>query len=404
MTEFKQTTLFPEISDSIEVLSDKILTSTKNILLTAKNEEDLKIRFEGLLNPILESIGIQTPPQYEHRQGNKSVYRGPSDAMHGQVIIEYESPDKFSSNYWIDHAHDQLINYMKGEASQNGIISNNILKRLVGVGFDGYKIFFVQYRGSNGLAEETDRSLFKRTTIYLFDKETARTFLFYLRALRRKPINAQNLTEKFGPNGDIARSMVSGFVDALENWKKQKVCIFYKEWKRLFGIVYGEHLSSTAHENVEELCSLYGLTTEIEFQELLFCVHTYFALLMKLIASELVTLKESRLASSFSQNLVHTSSKKELIDILTQIEDGDVFKSKGITNFLEGDFFRWYLDAISPRLEDAIRDMARTISEFEPATSTIDPEPTRDLLKKLYQYLVPKVSAKNSENIIPRIG
>jgi hypothetical protein len=68
-----------------------------------------------------------------------------------------------------------------------------------------------------------------------------------------------------------------------------------------------------------------------------------------------------------------------------------MYSRKGITNFLEGDFFRWYLDTFeSPELKDAIREIARTLSEFEPATSTLDPSPTCDLLKKLYQYLVPK--------------
>jgi hypothetical protein len=67
-----------------------------------------------------------------------------------------------------------------------------------------------------------------------------------------------------------------------------------------------------------------------------------------------------------------------------------VYAKQGITNFLEGDFFRWYLDALSPRLEEAIREMARGLSEFEPATTVIEPGATRDLLKKLYQYLVPR--------------
>jgi hypothetical protein len=34
--------------------------------------------------------------------------------------------------------------------------------------------------------------------------------------------------------------------------------------------------------------------------------------------------------------------------------------------------------------------MAQALAEFEPATSTLEPEHTRDLLKKLYQYLVPR--------------
>ncbi|MGA9351085.1 MAG: N-6 DNA methylase, partial [Anaerolineae bacterium] len=39
---------------------------------------------------------------------------------------------------------------------------------------------------------------------------------------------------------------------------------------------------------------------------------------------------------------------------------------------------------------DGIRALARTLADFEPATTTLEPEHTRDLLKKLYQYLVPR--------------
>ena len=112
---------------------------------------------------------------------------------------------------------------------------------------------------------------------------------------------------------------------------------------------------------------------------------------MKLIAAELLSVSEGSLGSSFSGSLAH-ASREELLGHLTDIEDGGIYSKRGISNFLEGDFFRWYLEAFnSPRLEDAIRGVARALSEFEPATTTIDPEVTRDLLKKLYQYLVPDV-------------
>ncbi|GAI13026.1 unnamed protein product, partial [marine sediment metagenome] len=91
----------------------------------------------------------------------------------------------------------------------------------------------------------------------------------------------------------------------------------------------------------------------------------------------------------FCHQLTHTS-KEGLQAQLADIEDGGIYAKRGITNFLEGDFFRWYLDALSPRLEEAIREIARGLSEFEPATTTIHPESARDLLKKLYQYLVPQ--------------
>ena len=133
----------------------------------------------------------------------------------------------------------------------------------------------------------------------------------------------------------------------------------------------------------------YKVGKETDFQELLFSVHTYFAFLMKLIAAELLALRDISFSSSLASELAHAPDE-ELKGKLADIEEGGIYARRGITNFLEGDFFRWYLDAWSPRLKEALQEIARALSEFEPATSTLDPASTRDLLKKLYQYLVPQ--------------
>lgn len=111
---------------------------------------------------------------------------------------------------------------------------------------------------------------------------------------------------------------------------------------------------------------------------------------MKLITAELLTLRETTFSSSIAFELIHISDS-ELKLKLQDIENGGVYSRKGITNFLEGDFFRWYLYALdSPALRDGIREISRTLSEFEIATSSVEPSLTLDLLKKLYQYLVPE--------------
>jgi hypothetical protein len=178
-------------------------------------------------------------------------------------------------------------------------------------------------------------------------------------------------------------------VDGLRNWGTQRVLTFFNEWKRLFGVVYGEQFNTQQLRETDGLAGLYGVPDDTDFQHLLFSIHTYFALLMKFIAAELVTLSDTGIGASYCQQLVH-APKDGLRAQLSDIEDGGVYARRGITNFLEGDFFRWYLDAFSPRLEEAIREVARALSDFEPATTSIDPEATRDLLKKLYQYLVPQ--------------
>jgi methylase of polypeptide subunit release factors len=365
--------------DSLIKLADSLVSETRKLLREAKTEEDLRIGFEKLLEPIRSKLNLKSTPKYE-----KSVYSGRSDAVHGQVIIEYEPPGSFSSKKNVEHAYEQLVNYLSDEAKETK------LTQLVGVGFDGEQIFFVQYQDSDW--KTIDRTKFIRRGPYDFNPESARTFLIHLRALSRLPLTAENLAQRFGPQSEQATKMVSALANALEYWGNQThIRTFFNEWKRIFGIVYGEQFTSSQQgKEYETLSKLYKVGKDTDFQELLFSVHTYFAFLMKLIAAEILTLRETSFSSSLAYELVHISDD-ELKRKLEDIENGGIYAQKGITNFLEGDFFRWYIDAFdSPELKDAIRETARTLSEFEPATSTLEPVSTRDLLKKLYQYLVPQ--------------
>jgi type I restriction-modification system DNA methylase subunit len=375
----QQTGLLENSHSSLYALADDLVAKTQELLTMVKTEEDLRIRFENLLEPIKTKLQIESQPEYE-----KSVYKGRLDAVHGQVIIEYESPRSFSSKQKIDHAYEQLVNYLSDEAQETK------LTQLVGVGFDGEQIFFVQYQDKNG--KTIDKTKFIRRGPYDFNPESARTFLIHLRALSRLPLTAENLAQKFGPQSALAPKMVSALANALEYWGDQThIRTFFNEWKRLFGIVYGEQFTGGHQEKeAEALSKLYKVGKETDFQELLFCIHTYFAFLMKLIAAELLTLRETAFSSSLASELAHISDD-ELKRQLEDIENGGIYTRKGITNFLEGDFFRWYLDAFdSPELREVVREIARCLAEFEPATSTLDPASTRDLLKKLYQYLVPQ--------------
>ncbi|HOV31908.1 MAG TPA: N-6 DNA methylase [Candidatus Hydrogenedens sp.] len=364
---------------SLPELADRLVEETKRLLQEARTEEDLRIGFEKLLEPIRTVLGITCAPKYE-----KYVFSGRSDAVHGQLIIEYEPPRSFASKRNVEHAFDQLVDYLTDEAKETK------LTQLVGIGFDGEQIFFVQYKDRD--EQKIDKTKFYINGPYPFNPDTARTFLIHLRGLSRLPLTADNLAQRFGPQSELAPKMVSALARALEYWDKQThIRTFFNEWKRLFGIVYGEQFTGAYHgKEAETLSKLYRVGSETDFQELLFSIHTYFAFLMKLITAELLTLRESLFSSSLASKITHIPDE-EFVKQLADIESGGIYARKGITNFLEGDFFRWYLDAFeSPELKDAIREVARALSEFEPATSVISPDSTRDLLKKLYQYLVPQ--------------
>jgi hypothetical protein len=388
MIEKQKRIINSEGEGSLLSLANSLVFGVKKLINQIRSEEDLRVGFEKLLGPILQELRIKTSPKYE-----KTIYKaGRTDALHGQVVIEYESPFAFRSNKSINHAFDQLIGYIQGLSKSEKETLFIFESKFIGAGFDGEKIFFVRYQGDKYLAKtELDKKDFILLGPYDFDEQSARTLLTHLRALSRLPLNAENLAQKFGPESELAPKAVSALVDALKYWGDQtRIRTFYLEWKRLFGIVYGEQIiNGQKNKGAQALIGLYKVGQDTGFQELLFCVHTYFAFLMKLIAAELLTLKETSFHSSFALKLAH-SSENELKKGLIDIEDGGVYSRRGITNFLEGDFFRWYIDAWSPRLKEAVQEIARSLADFEPATTSIFPNVARDLLKKLYQYLVPQ--------------
>jgi len=114
----QQTGLLENSHSSLYALADDLVAKTQELLTIVQTEEDLRIRFENLLEPIKTKLKIESQPKYE-----KSVLRGRSDAVHGQVIIEYESPRSFSSKQKIDHAYEQLVNYLSNEAQETKVNS-----------------------------------------------------------------------------------------------------------------------------------------------------------------------------------------------------------------------------------------------------------------------------------------
>jgi hypothetical protein len=259
---------------------------------------------------LLEKAGFDFDKRYERLSDKaKSIFNGRPDAVHGQVVIEYEAPSAFSSKRKVEHAYRQLKDYIAAEIIASRKDREGGLIRIVGVGFDGSSIFFVKCRTGAGKGISLD---FVIDGPHKFDSESAFTFVTYLGALARIGLTAENLAVRFGPKSEIAQEAVAAFADALMNWGTKRAKVFFNEWQRLFGIVYGEQFAGRADEKTKALADNYGLDKESDFQVILFCVHTYFALLMKLIAAELLSVSEGTLTTSFSSRLVHIE-REELV-------------------------------------------------------------------------------------------
>jgi hypothetical protein len=123
--------------------------------------------------------------------------------------------------------------------------------------------------------------------------------------------------------------------------------------------------------------------------QLLFAVHTYYAILIKLLASEIVSFFNPWMTRQVEKLQSATTSAK-LKHEMEELEEGGVFHKLGITNFLEGDLFAWYFGAWSAPIEKLVRAMVTKLDLYNPGTFSEDPAQSRDLLKKLYQQLFPK--------------
>jgi SAM-dependent methyltransferase len=131
-------------------------------------------------------------------------------------------------------------------------------------------------------------------------------------------------------------------------------------------------------------------TARQEAERFFFVLHTYFALLVKLLAWLALSRHMGvRLGAPSFAGLTGADGAT-LRRHLQEMESGGIFRAYGILNLLEGDFFAWYLYAWDDTIEDALRAILKRLDEYDPTTLTLLPEETRDLFKKLYHYLLPR--------------
>ena len=248
-----------------------------------------------------------------------------------------------------------------------------------GIILDGFKIAFLRYRKGEWEEQETPLEINARTVTMLLE---------VIRGLKRKPIDAENLLLDFGPKSEISIEAISVLYEKIKNSKSERTKMLFEDWKRVFSQV-----CAYSPEKLIELTNYYGIKEkEVDTEKLLFCVHTYYTLLMKLLTSEVVTLFTDGMIGSYLKRLeeAYLRSPKDLLNELRDLEEGGIFSQLGIKNFLEADYFGWYPDEWDEKIANSIVKIIKGLLDYEPATVELDPDRVKDLFKRLYQNLVPK--------------
>jgi len=335
-----------------EVDTNQLAEEIRKHASESRNEEALKIRVETSLDPIRKKWGIECA-SYEHR--NK-ISGGRQDALYGTVIIEYKAPGKLDNPSEFIRAKEQVKKYITEETTDPA--------RYFGVLLDGYKISFVRFR-KNQWEEQTQP--------LEVNAQTVLRMLEAIRGLRRKPVDAEELLLDFGPKSETCREIIVTLYEELLRSKTDRTKMLFDDWKRVFSQV-----CAYSPEKLVDLIGYYGLKgqKDIDVEKLLFAAHTYYTLLMKLLTSEIVTLFADSLLGSYLKILedAYYKSKDEMLSELKELEEGGIFATVGIKNFLEADYFAWYLDEWNEKIATSIFKIINKLLDYEPATVELNPE------------------------------
>jgi hypothetical protein len=340
-------------------------------------EADFRREAARILEDAGAAAGLTIVPRDEF-----SVARGRVDSVYNRLILEYKRPGILKADNE-GRSNQDVIQQVKDYILDVGKRERREAQRLAGVATDGLRLIFVRRVGDGWSVDDP-------IPVTAASIERFLRLLFSLSA--GAALVPENLVEDFGPRTLRAQRAVRSLYTALHSTKEPLVNKLFEQWQLFFSEATDYKSWENQIESREEFRTFVkGMGLQPQYAEapkVFFALHTYYALLIKLVAS----LAAARFAGGDTQPLSTLASLKEdqLRGALADLERGGLFRQYGIRNFLEGDFFGWYLIAWDHDIEDAVARLIQRLAEYDPGALELAPENARDLLKKLYHYLLPR--------------
>lgn len=341
----------------------------------AGSEEDVRQGVNRLIDDFIDAATLEIRVRNEY-----GLAGGRVDSRYGGVIVEYKDP----------HGAGRITESLNAPGTKAVVkqITNRFgdlhreekveLNRIFGVGCDGDTMVFVRKRGREF-----------EVTAHAVTPHVVERLLWALASVGAQGLSytPEALAKAFGSDSTLAQMGVRELYQVITTTKSAKAQTFFNQWKILFGEVCGYDVNGR-NTKIEKLAEHYGIN-DAAAAPLLFAVHTYYAIFMKFLAAEITSPMEGLGLSELKQ-AVSAPSSEALREQMVALEWGGLKRQRGITNFLEGDLFGWYLAAWDDRVDGVVRDIARKLDQFDPSTLSVEPAESRDLLKKLYHNLFPQ--------------
>jgi hypothetical protein len=381
-------------SSEYDELLKQLAQDIKQGASQAANEATVVSRFElELYGFMKEVLGVKYQPNKEELvDTERHIAKGRIDSKIGALVIEFKHPSKLVSSTNKNKASTQLIEYLEGLYKKDEL-------DYLGAITDGTKIKFI--RLENGIVKE---EAFESLSAKHLDRIIKSVF-----QLEQVALTPRNLIKNFcePENDSIVSLLVNRLFRALQTAPTNKTVMLFTEWKELFRLA---HDDSTKQQAIEErgaaLSEIIGskISSNEDEYRVLYCLQTAYALIVKIIAFKVI----SRIR--FSKSLIEFNSLAEADhDVLRfqmeTLEEGALFRSLGIGNLLEGDFFSWYCTEKqwNSEIAESVQVIFAELTRYEDIALFKTDDNVQDLFKDLYLRVMPsKVRHSLGEYYTPR--
>ncbi len=208
-----------------------------------------------------------------------------------------------------------------------------------------------------------------------------------------KSLGPKELAGSFGANSHVAQSGVKALYGAICTGGCAEAQSALGQWRVFFGKACG-HEPTHPMSKIDKLAACYGLAAdELNPAELLFALHTYYALLVKLLTWQVTAAAYGKsgnpvLASQESGQFAFQLDDR-LQSEIQRLESGSLFRELNVVDPFQGNLFAWYADAWHEGMAELVREAAVLLDHYDVHSLLRDPAAGGDLLKVLYEELFP---------------
>jgi len=362
-----------EIQKEIKSIVPTLTKNIHNAATQSHNEAEFRGKMARLIEDVARKVNLNL-----HLREEYTLINGRADAVYNRLVIEYKSPGNLREDIRDkanQHAIGQLKEYIDGLVRRE----RHKPERLSGVVLDGHYFIFVRSK----------KDIWYVDPPLKVDDYSTEHFLKLLFSLSAElALIPENLIRDFGENTTVSRKVVGTLFNKLTSTPNAKVKNLFDQWSLQFSEVCDYEEASKLR--IDSFARKFGVSGQkIEPFRFFFCLHTYYAAFIKLLAVQIV---RHYIMSTPGADLKQAAvlAPDELKKYLKRVEEGDIFKEYRISNFIEGDFFGWYLDVWDDEVCQSLKALVSALANYSLLTLDVDPDTTRDLLKKLYQQLMPR--------------